>query len=105
MVSAIERFHCIKHVHLFQDDIIIAALTAEEHDLAVEAVLRKALDIGITFNREKCIFEAPEVPFWCVIITKDGIISDPEKVEALRNADRPGSNEELVSFLSMLQSN
>ena len=71
----------------------------------MEAVLRKALDIGITFNPEKCIFEAPEIPFWGAIVTKDGIVPDPEKVEALRNADRPLSKEELVSFLSMLQSN
>ena len=100
-----QHFTNIKHVHLIQDDIVIAAPTVEKHDLAVEAVLRKAVDIGITFNPEKCIFEAPEVPFWGVIITKDVIIPDPEKIESLKNADRPRSKEELVSFLSMLQSN
>ena len=50
------HFTNIKHVHLIQDDIIITASTTEEHDLAVEAVLRKELDIGITFNPERCIF-------------------------------------------------
>ena len=99
------HFTDIKHVNLIQDNIIIAAPTTEEHYLAVEAILRKALHISITFNPEKCIFDAPEVPFWGVIVSKDGIIPDPEKVEALRNADRSCSEEELVSFLSMLQSN
>eukprot|EP00112_Aurelia_sp_Birch-Aquarium-sp1_P019314 Seg4753.2 transcript_id=Seg4753.2/GoldUCD/mRNA.D3Y31 product="Transposon Tf2-3 polyprotein" pseudo=true protein_id=Seg4753.2/GoldUCD/D3Y31 len=85
--------------------MIIAAPTLKEHNNTVEAVLNKAFEVGITFNPEKSIFNAKEVPFWGVIITKEGIKPDPAKVKALQEAERPKNKEELISFLSMLQSN
>ena len=98
-------FGKIPNVHLIQDDMIIAAPTLKEHNETVEAVLSKALEVGITFNPEKSVFNAKEVPFWGVIITKEGIKPDPAKVKALHEAERPQNKEELISFLSMLQSN
>ena len=39
------------------------------------------------------------------MITKDGIMPDPEKVKALQRASRPRTKEELMSLLCMVQSN
>ena len=98
-------FGKIPNVHLMNDDMIIAAPTLKEHDNTVDAVLSKALEVGITFNPDQSIFNAKEVPFWGVIITKERIKPDPAKVKALHEAERPENKEELISFLSMLQSN
>ena len=40
-----------------------------------------------------------------LVIGGDGVRPDPEKVEALDHLTTPNSKEELVSFLSMMQSN
>ncbi len=63
--------------------MIIAATTLKDHNHPVEAVLNKAFEVSICFNLEKSIFNAKEVPFWGVIIIKEGIKPDPAKVKAL----------------------
>ena len=98
-------FGGIPNVHLIHDDMIIAAKTLKGHNSTVEAVTNKASEVGITFNPEKRIFNAREVPFLGIIFTKDGIEPDPATVKALQEAERPESKEGLMSFLSMLQSN
>ena len=62
------------------------------------------MEVGLTLNPEKCFIELKEIPFWGVQITENGIQPNPNKVE-LKQATATTSKEELVSFLSMIQSN
>ena len=59
----------------------------------------------MTLNPDKCFFGKEEIPFWEMIISKEGLKPDPEKVSALTYASRPRSKDELHSFLCMVQSN
>jgi len=54
---------------------------------------------GLTLNRKKCKFGAKEIQFWGLLVSAEGIRSDPEKVEALNHLITPNNKEELVSFL------
>ena len=47
-----------------RDDILIGGKNAEEHDKALETVLQRAANIGITFNPEKCQFGVSEIEFY-----------------------------------------
>ncbi len=95
----------IKGVHLIHDDVIIATTDEDEHERVLNTVLGIIEESGMTLNLDKCMFHKSEVPFWGMLVNKDGVRPDPEKVEALKQATPPRNKQELVSFLCMIQSN
>ena len=81
-------FGRIPNFHIIPDGMIIAAPTLREHNDTVESIISKKFEVGITLNPEKSIFNAKEVPFWGVIIAKEGTKPHPAKVKALHQAER-----------------
>ena len=75
----------IPYAHVIHDDIIIGAPTKEQHGHALEKVLTRIEESGLTLNASKCILTKDEIPFWGMTVTKNGIKPDPSKVEALKN--------------------
>ena len=57
-----------------------------------------------TQSREMFL-QVKKIPFWGVRITENGIQPDPNEVEFVKQATAPTSKEELILFLSMIQSN
>ena len=98
-------FVAIPEAHVIHDDVIIGTVSKEHHIDVSARVLKKIEESGLTLNPDKCIFNKQEVPFLGMIVTNKGLKSDPSKVEALEIADRPRSNEEVVLFRCMVQSN
>ena len=49
----------------------------------------------------KCEFWMPQVLFLGHIVSKDGILVDPSKIEAVKNWPRPTSVTEVCSFLGL----
>ena len=96
-------FSNIPNVHIIHDDVVIATASEEEHEKTLETVLQTLNDLGLTLNPNKCIFKTSEIPFWGMIISKDGVSPDPRKVEALKDATHPETKAELMSFLCMVQ--
>ena len=56
-------FSDIDHTHIIHDHLIIATPTIEEHDRALEIVLNRIMEDGLTLNPEKCFFKLKEIPF------------------------------------------
>ena len=98
-------FVAIPEAHVIHDDVIIGTVSKEHHIDVSARVLKKIEESGLTLNPDKCIFNKQEVPFLGMIVTNKGLKPDPSKVEALEIADRPRSNEEVVLFRCMVQSN
>ena len=98
-------FSNIDDTHIIHDDLIIATPTVEERNRALEIVLNRIMEVGLKLNPEKCFFKLKRIPFLGVRITENGIQPDPNKVEFVKQATAPTSREELISFLSMIQSN
>ena len=98
-------FSHLRDVFLIHDDLIIATETMEEHLEVIRAVMEAVLKAGLTLNPTKCVFGLSEVKFWGMLISKDGVRPDPEKVKALVNLSRPQNRTELKSFICMMQSN
>ena len=84
------------------DDILVGGRTEEEHD----ANLRKCLTIlqenNLTLNEEKCIWKVPEVTFFGVNVSGQGIKPTNNKVEAITAVAPPTSTKEVSSFLGMV---
>lgn len=71
------------------DDILIHGKTQEEHDLRLHTTLQRLEEAGITLNADKCEFSKPEVKFAGYIVNGNGIMSDPEKVKAIKEMPTP----------------
>ena len=77
------------------DDIMVYGVgsTDEEamidHDVKLEKLLQRCLDIGIRLNASKMKLRQRSVTFLGHIITKDGLMADPAKIEAIRDMPCP----------------
>ena len=98
-------FQDIRDAHVIQDDLIIGGKTQEQHDHVLEQVCQKIKEIGMTLNPDKCIISAGEVPWWGMIISREGVSPDKTKVDALKHMSPPKSRDEVKSLFCMLQSN
>ena len=98
-------FTNIPHAHLIHDDLIVAASSVEEHNIAIKKVMEVISQAGLTLNPEKCQFGKKEIEFWGLRISAKGVRPDPAKIEALDHISPPRTKEDLVSFLCMMQSN
>ena len=85
-----------------RDDILIGGRNMTEHIKTLSAVLQRAENFGITFNREKCEFGVDEIDFYGYRFTKDGLKPTIEKVKAVRDSKRPETKEAVKSFLGMV---
>ena len=85
-----------------RDDILIGGRNMTEHNKTLSAVLQRAEDFGITFNREKCEFGVDEIDFYGYRFTKNGLKPTIEKVKAVRDSKRPETKEAVKSFLGMV---
>ena len=84
------------------DDIIIYGANQDNHDKNLQAVFERLKQKNLTLNRSKCVFSQKQVKFFGFIFSEQGISADPEKVDAIKKAERPNSPSEVRSFLGMV---
>lgn len=85
----------------YQDDIIIMGRTMKEHNENLREVLKRLLDANLKINGDKCQFFATRVRYLGHIVDRDGIRTDPDKVEAIVQIPPPKDIHELRHFLGM----
>ena len=84
------------------DDICVYAPTKELHDQRLEVVLSKLQKAGVTLNPDKCVFGASTLKYLGFLITKSGILPDPDKVSAISKYPAPTNIHEVRRFLGMV---
>ncbi|KAK2711809.1 hypothetical protein QYM36_012813 [Artemia franciscana] len=97
-----EAFKGLKGVAIIIDDILVYRANQEEHDERLQAIMERALEKGVKFNKDKCSFSASSVCYFGNVIGADGMKPDPEKLRAIKEMPRPQSHEELLTLLGML---
>ena len=73
----------------------------KEHDKIVLEVLRCLEENDLYVKSEKCTFHTTEVDFLGMIVGKDGIKKDQEKVNAVLDWPVPSTIKEVRSFLGL----
>ena len=86
---------------VFIDDILIYSKSLEEHEQHLRVVLQTLRDHKLYAKLKKCEFWLESVAFLGHVISKDGILVDPKKVEAIVNWERPKDVKEIRSFLGL----
>jgi hypothetical protein len=94
-----DLFYTIAPVYI--DDIIIHSKTFENHLRDVRKVLQKIRKANLKLGPEKCKFFFQEIKFLGHIVGKDGIKTDPGKIEKIKNYPRPENLTQLRGFLGL----
>lgn len=84
---------------VYLDDIMVYSQTFQEHLERLEVVFNRLKETGLKVKLEKCHFLQQEVRFLGHQISADGIGTDPEKVNAVKQWPVPSTVKELRSFL------
>ena len=77
----------------------------EEHDMRLRQVLQRFREAGLTLRKEKCQLGRPEVKWFGMIFSEEGMVADPAKTEVIRRWPRPKTVRDVKSFLQTVQFN
>ena len=97
MESCLGDMH-LKWVIIYLDDIIIFSKTPKEHIGRLRGVFQKLHEAGLKLKPKKCEFFKTRINYLGYILSRDGIESDPKKVEAIENWKRPTTVHDVRSF-------
>ena len=81
------------------DDILVHGKNKREHDKNLELVQKRLNFKGVTLNKQKCQFNLDRIIFLGNVFNKSGVMADPEKIRAIKNAEALTSAEEVRSLL------
>ena len=87
-----------------KDDVLVHG-KGEEHDLRLKQVLQRFREAGLTLRKEKCQLGRPEVKWFGMIFSEEGMVADPAKTEVIKRWPRPNTVRDVKSFLQTVQFN
>ena len=90
-----------KFVVVFIDDILIYSQSAEEHEQHLRIVFEKLRAHELYAKFSKCEFWLTKNAFLGHILSEDGVVVDPAKLEAITNWKQPTTITKVRSFLGL----
>ena len=94
---------CLGELHLdwciiYLDDIIIFSKTPDDHITRLKGVFEKLAKAGLKLKPSKCEFFRSSLKYLGHIVSKDGIATDPRKIEAIQKWPQPKTVTDVRSF-------
>jgi len=90
-----------KSVVVFIDDILVYSCNEEEHAEHLRIVLSRLREHQLYAKFSKCKFWLKKVPFLGHVLSEEGILVDPVKVQEVLDRKVPTSVHEVRSFLGL----
>jgi hypothetical protein len=84
------------------DEILIYSKLEEEHEHHLRMVLQVLREHHLYAKLSKCSFYQKQIHYLGHIISKDGIVVDPEKIEAIRKWSMPRNVTEVREFMGLV---
>eukprot|EP00731_Ephydatia_muelleri_P008908 Em0004g1246a len=98
VLSGIQWERCLVYI----DDIVIMGKTFERHLQNLKLVLERLRRAGLKLKPSKCSLFQDKVVYLGHIVTRDGIHTDPEKVNAVSKWPVPTSGRDVQQFLGLV---
>jgi len=89
-------------VIVYQDDVMIFSTTNTQLKKRIKAVLARLRERNVTINSEKCVHCTESLKFLGFIFSSNGIKTDPNLVEKIKEIPAPTNVKELESFLGLI---
>ena len=86
---------------VFIDDILVYSKSREEHEEHLRITLQLLRDNQLYAKLSKCEFWLEQVAFLGHIVSKEGLLVDSAKIEAIVKWERPKNTSEIRSFLGL----
>lgn len=86
---------------LYLDDILVHGKTFEEEILNLREVFGRFRAANLKLNAEKCKLFRQKVQYLGHIVTQEGILTEPSKIEAVTKWPRPTNKRDLRGFLGL----
>jgi hypothetical protein len=100
-MNGVFRDYLDKFVIVFLDDILVYSKSEEEHEQHLRMVLQVLREHQLYAKLRKCSFYQRQIHYLGHIISEEGIVVDPEKVEAIREWSAPRNVVEVRSFMGL----
>ena len=108
--NAAQSFQRLMHSVLFGlnfcfvylDDVLVASKSYEEHMDHLKIIFQKFSENSLVINSDKCVFAKSEIKFLGHRVSEQGILPDQERVQVIRNFERPNTVKQLKRFLGMI---
>ena len=88
-------------VCVYLDDIIIYSKNMDDHERHLQCVFDRLRDAGLRLKPTKCFFGLKQVKLLGYILNGDGIHTDPDKVQAIREMSPPKNVHDVRRYLGM----
>ena len=88
-------------VIVFIDDILVYSKSRKEHEDHLRIVLEILREKKLYAKFSKCEFWLDSVSFLGHVVSKDGVMVDPSKIEAVKSWVRPTNVTEVRSFVGL----
>ncbi|KII68661.1 Retrovirus-related Pol polyprotein from transposon 17.6 [Thelohanellus kitauei] len=92
----------IKNVLIYLDDIIVCSTSIENHIEDVRSVFETCRKANLKIKLNKCQFFKDRIKYLGYMVDVNGVSPDPDKVDAIVNANRPFNKKELETLLGMI---
>ena len=88
----------------FFDDIYVMTRSPslQKHLEALDQVLKRCEESGLSIKLSKCVFAATEIPVLGDFVGRKGVRMDPDKVAIIRGWPTPKTKKQLKSFLGTI---
>ena len=86
---------------VYLDDLNIFSKTFDEHLKHLRIVFERLKKAGLKLNPEKCHFASSELAFLGHVISKEGIRTDPSKIDKVKDFPVPKNLTQLRGFLGL----
>ena len=87
---------------VYLDDIIVFSQDIPDHLRRLEIILKKLWEHGLKLKPKKCQFFCPNVNCLGHVISANGVTTDPDKTEVVKNWPRPRTLKDLSLFWSFV---
>jgi hypothetical protein len=101
LMNGVLRNYLDKFVIVFLDDILVYSKIEEEHEQHIRMVLQVLREHYLYAKLSKCSFYQKKIHYLGHIISKEGIVVDPKKVQAIQEWLAPRNVIEFRSFMGL----
>lgn len=85
---------------VYLDDLVIFGRNLETHNKNLLDVFERLRTVNLKLNPSKCQFLKTEILYLGHLVTKDGILPDPNKITVIENYPKPKNSDEVRRFVA-----